>query len=140
MSRNGAGSNTPGSADEDVEPLVAPDDVGDEILGPVDLPEIRDVSRGGGAKALDRRSQLTVRKVHARHLGTGVDECLGAGQADAPLGARDEGDTPVEPPRPRGDGRSDAHRRAMTASISTGMSNGRCGTPTDVRAPRLSRP
>ena len=79
-------------------------------------------------------------QVDARHPRTGADECLGAGQPDAPLRTRDEGDAPVEPPRPGGGSRPRAHRRATIASISTGMSNGRCGTPTDVRAPRLSWP
>ena len=129
-----------GRVDEDVEPTVASEDVCDQLLGSIDEGEIRGVGRGRGPETLYRRLQLAVREVDARHVGSRVDECPGTSKADAPLGARDERDAPVEPPRPGRDVGVHTHRSAMTVSISTGMSNGRCGTPTDVRAPRQSAP
>ncbi len=122
--------------DEDVEPAVLPDDVGDEAPGLLDLGEIGGVGRGARPEPLDRGLELAARQVDAGHPRAGADERLGARQPDAPLRAGDQRDTPVEPPRSGSRLRSAAHRSPTIASISTGMSNGRCGTPTDVRAPR----
>ena len=134
-SRNGAGASVPAALDEDVEPAVALDDLGDERLRALDLGEVRRVSRRGVAEPRDRRLELAVRQVDARDPRARRDERLGAREADPALRARDERDLPVEPPR-----LGPAHASATTASTSTGMSNGRCGTPTDVRAARRSGP
>ena len=124
-----------GGADEDVEPAVAVDDLRDERFRVLDLGEIRRVRRRSRPEPRDRRVEVAVRQVDARDARPGRDERLGAREADPALRARDERDLPVEPPR---SGRT--HASAMTASTSTGMSNGRCGTPTDVRAARRSGP
>ena len=89
-----------------------------------------------GPEALDRCFELAARQIDAGDPRAGGDERLGAGEADAPLRAGDKRDAAVEPPRSGSRLRSAAHRSATIASTSTGMSNGRCGTPTDVRAAR----
>jgi len=122
---------------ENVEPPVTLLDLGDELLEPVESCEVSRVGRGGRAETRDGRLQLAVWKIDARHRGAGAEERLGAREPDPPLGAGDERHAPVEPPGDRG---GSTHRRATIASISTGMSKGRWGTPTEVRAPRLSVP
>ena len=75
-----------GRVDEDVEPTVACEDVCDQFLGSLDQGEIRGVGRGRGPETLDRLLQLAIRKVDARDVGSRVDECPGAGEADARAG------------------------------------------------------
>ena len=113
-------------------------DIADEPLDSVEVGEICRVGRGGFAETPDSRFQLASREIDTRDPGPGPDECLSACEPDAALRTRDEGHAPIEPPRVEGGLR--AHRTATTASTSTGMSNGRWGTPTDVRAARRSGP
>ena len=115
---------------------MALDDLGDERLRPLDLGEIGRMRRRGVAEPRDRGFEVAVRQVDARDARSGRDERLGAREADPALRARDERDACRRAATPR----APVHASAMTASTSTGMSNGRCGTPTDVRAARRSGP
>ena len=119
---------------------MQPDDVGDEAPGPLDLREIGGMDGGARPEPLDHRLELIAGQVDAGDPGPGAQEGLGTREPNSPLRARDERDLPVESPRSGRCARRDAHRSPTIASISTGMSKGRCGTPTEVLAPRLSRP
>ena len=93
--------------------------------------------RRGRPQPFDRALERSARKIDARDPRAGGHERLGAGEADTALCPRHQSDAAVEPPRL---GSGVGHDSAMIASTSTGMSNGRCGTPTDVRAASRSSP
>jgi len=119
-----------GGADKHVEAALTLEHVGDEPLRTRDLREIRRMRRGSKSEPLDCRLELGVREIDAGDVSAGGDERLGAGVADPALRPGDERDSAFEA----------THASATIASTSTGMSNGRCGTPTDVRAARRSSP
>ena len=122
-----------GGADEDVEPAVPLDDLGDERVGPLDL------ARSAGCADAASPSRATAASSSPSGRSTHATRAPAATNASAhakpiPRCAPVTRDATVEPP-PRS-----AHASAITASTSTGMSNGRCGTPIDVRAASRSGP
>ena len=96
-SRNGAGASVR-PRDEDVEPAVALDDLGDERLRVLDLGEIRRMRRRSRPEPRDRRPRsLSGRSTHATRAPAAMNASAHA--KPIPWCAGDERDAPVELPR-----------------------------------------
>ena len=129
-----------GRVDEDVEPTVAGEDVCDQLLG--SARRGRDPRHGPTPRARAARPPAPARRPEGRRTRRAAPAATNASAQARPMPRWAPVTSATRPSSlhvPGGSG-VHTHRSAMTASISTGMSNGRCGTPTDVRAARRSAP
>ena len=133
----GSGIEGAGCVDEDVEAAVRAHDVADQVAGELDLRKVGGMAPSRRPQPLDRALELAAggrrtrparrRRRAPRRRQSRCPRCAPVTSATRPSSRHDSG-------------AALRHGRAMIASTSTGMSNGRCGTPTDVRAASRSSP